>query len=268
MTPCYQSLLDAPRHAGAKVLPWATRPENGWIPDLDELKKFLSPRTRAVLVNFPHNPTGALPGQDWFLELLSLAERHGFLVFSDEVYRFLEHDASRRLPAACDLSEQAVSLGVLSKSFGLPGLRIGWAASRNSQVLEAMARFKDYTTICNSAPSEFLARLALEHKNLILARNLELSLDNKTALAGFMERHADILEWTPPQGGPICFPKFTGKEKVEDLCERLVSRHGVLLAPGSLFHHEGNHFRMGFGRANFQEALKVLERALAEEIRK
>ena len=131
-----------------------------------------------MVVNFPHNPTGFLPTPEFVRELSALSDRHGFIIFSDEVYRGLELDRSDRLPAFADLNERAVSLGVMSKTYGLAGLRIGWLATRDDDLFRELAAFKDYTTICNSAPSEFLATLALRHAGVIAERNLQIIRDN------------------------------------------------------------------------------------------
>ncbi len=153
--PCYQSLAEVARSIGADVSEWRGDPGHGWELDFGTLKTLLTPRTRVVVVNFPHNPTGFLPESDFIQELSDLSERHGFIIFSDEVYRGLELDPSDRLPAVADINDRAVSLGVMSKTFGLAGLRIGWVATRNTRIFNEMAAFKDYTTICNSAPVSF-----------------------------------------------------------------------------------------------------------------
>jgi aspartate/methionine/tyrosine aminotransferase len=190
-----------------------------------------------------------------------LAEERGFLLFSDEVYREAEHRPEDRLPAACDLSEACVSLGVMSKSYGLPGLRIGWLATRNARLLEAVAALKDYTTICSPAPSQFLAELALRHRQALLGRNLELIRGNLRLLDAFFARQEGRFAWLRPMAGPVAFPRLKGEE-VEGFCDRLREGSGVLLLPGSVFGDRDNHFRVGFGRANLPEALARLERML------
>ncbi len=146
----------------------------------------------------------------------------------------------------------------MSKSYGLAGLRIGWIASRNKQVIERMAALKDYTTICNSAPSEYLAELALRQGTHLVNRNLEIIRSNLALLDVFFERRADRFEWTRPRAGPIAFPRLTGEE-VGEFCHRLVIRAGVLLLPGTLYDHPGNHFRIGFARRNMPKGLAKLE---------
>lgn len=189
--PCYQSLAEVARSIGADVSEWRGDPGHGWELDLNVLKRLLTPRTRVVVVNFPHNPTGFLPESGFIHELSDLSERHGFLIFSDEVYRGLELDPCDRLPAAAELNDRAVSLGVMSKTFGLAGLRIGWVATRNARIFNDMAAFKDYTTICNSAPSEFLAAIALRNAGKIAEHNRRIIQDNLDLLDRFFAEHAD-----------------------------------------------------------------------------
>jgi hypothetical protein len=159
--PCYESALELSRSTGAEVSPWQRRYEHGWAHDLGTLERLVRPATRVLYVNQPHNPTGTLMDRGTFERVVELAQAHGIVLFSDEVYRELEHDPGSRLPAACDLDERAVSLGSISKSYGLPGLRLGWLVTRDADLRETIMRLKDYTTICSSAPSEVLTAVAL-----------------------------------------------------------------------------------------------------------
>ncbi len=253
-TPCYQSLAAVARGVGAEVSAWHGDPRNGWVLDLDDLVRSLTPRTRLVVVNFPHNPTGFLPGKPFVEELSHVAERHGFIVFADEVYRGLEHDPAGRLPAFADLNPNAVSLGVMSKAYGLAGLRIGWIATRNAALFDALAAFKDYTTICSSAPSEFLAALALRHGDAIVDRNLAIIRRNLAHLDRFFDRFGDRFDWQRPTAGSIAFPTLR-HGAVDAFCADLIANAGVLLLPGTLYGDGYNAFRIGFGRRNLPEAL-------------
>jgi aspartate/methionine/tyrosine aminotransferase len=256
--PYYQSLGEVARSIGADVTEWRGQPENGWQLDMDELKAVITDRTRVVVINVPHNPTGFLPDANFVKELSSLSERHGFIIFADEVYRGLELDPADRLPALADVNPRAVSLGVMSKTYGLAGLRIGWIATRNPGLLKKMAAFKDYTTICNSAPSEFLATLALRHAEAIVQRNLKIIRENLDHLDRFFGHHPDVFAWQRPMAGSIAFPSLL-KGSVDAFCEDLVSKAGVLLLPGSLYGPGYNAFRVGFGRRNLPEALEKFE---------
>ena len=154
-----------------------------------------------------------------------------------------------------------MSLGVVSKNYGLPGLRIGWIATRNADLYRQIAALKDYTTICNSAPSEFLAELALRHRRKLQQRNLQIIADNLEILDDFFRRHADRFRWTRPAAGPIAFPHLLDKD-VAGFCHELVTRAGVLLLPGTMYDDTGNHFRIGFGRKNLPAAVARLEQFL------
>jgi aspartate/methionine/tyrosine aminotransferase len=256
--PYYQSLGEVARSTGAEVSPWEGNPAQGWELDIDMLKTLLRADTRVVVVNFPHNPTGFLPSSAFMRELAQLADQHGFIIFSDEVYRGLELDPADRLPAAVELSNQAVSLGVMSKSYGLAGLRIGWVATSNAKLFNALAAFKDYTTICNSAPSEFLATLALRNGAAIEERNRMLIRENLDRLDDFFGAHAERFSWYRPKAGPIAFPALL-QEPVDRFCTDLLENGGLLLLPGTLYGENYNSFRIGFGRKNLGEALQRFE---------
>ncbi|MBI3173905.1 MAG: aminotransferase class I/II-fold pyridoxal phosphate-dependent enzyme [Chloroflexi bacterium] len=257
-SPGYQSLAEIARSIGCDVSPWMAREENGWALDLDELRHLMRTNTKAIVVNTPHNPTGYLMPRVDFEALNRFAQENNLLLFSDEVYRESEYDPSLRLPAACDLGPHAVSLGVTSKTYGLAGLRIGWVATRNQDVVQRMAALKDYTTICNSAPSEFLAELALRHREKLIERNLDIIRANLAAIDDLFARRADLFRWVCPQAGSMGFPRLV-KGDVEDFCDRLVREAGVLLLPGSVYDDRHNHFRLGLGRKNLPEAVARLE---------
>ena len=196
-----------------------------------------------------------------FHEVVALARDRGATLFSDEVYRELEHDPADRLPAACDLDEHAVSVGSVSKTYGLAGLRIGWIATRDADLRSRLISLKHYTTICSSGPSEFLAALALRHRDAIAERNVGIVRSNIPLLDGFFERHADRFGWVRPTASSIGFPVVHGAEATDDLCEQVARESGVLLLPGSVYGHP-RHVRVGFGRANMPEALAVFEEYL------
>jgi len=257
--PGYQSLTEVAQSIGCRVTRWVADPDRDWRLDLNFLKDNIEPKTRAVVVNCPHNPTGYLMSRKEFEALIDLSRKHGFLIFSDEVYRLLEYVPDTRLPALCDRDERGVSLGVMSKSFGLAGLRIGWIACRNKDLMEKMASFKDYTTICNSAPSEYLATIALKNKVPIVRRNLDIITENLSGLRAFFDRHQDRFRWVSPQAGPIAFPRWLGKGTVEEFCRDLLEKTGVLLLPGTLYQGNFQHFRIGFGRKNLAECMAQLE---------
>jgi aspartate/methionine/tyrosine aminotransferase len=263
IAPAYQSLSEIARSLGCAVTPWTFAPQaSEWRLDLDQLARSFTPRTRLLVVNFPHNPTGYLPIRAELDAILDLARQHDVYVFSDEMYRLLEHDSARRLPSVCDLYDKGISLFGLSKSFGLPGLRMGWLATRAPALMERWLAFKDYTTICHSAPSEVLALVALRAKEAILERNLSLIRANLALVEPFFADYPTLFNWLKPDGGSIAFPAWTGPGSVESFCQAALDEQGVMIVPGSLFDFPGQHFRLGLGRLNFGEALARVRRYL------
>jgi aspartate/methionine/tyrosine aminotransferase len=265
--PAYQSLAEVARAAGAEVSRVELRAEDGWRLDVAEVRAALRPTTRLILVNEPHNPTGSLSDRATFDGLVELAAESGARLIVDEVYRFLEFDAEDRLPAGADALESGVSIGVMSKSFALAGLRIGWVATRDRELLARLAAFKDYTTICSSAPSEILALIALRARDGVLARNRAVITANLPLLDAFFGRWAGTFEWVRPRGGSIGFPRLAADLTIDRFAEDLVRETGVLILPGTVFGDTGNRFRIGFGRTNMPLALDRLEKYAVRTLR-
>ena len=258
--PGYQSLYEIGRAAGADVTLHELLETHGWSLDVPRLLAALTPETRLVVVNAPHNPTGMLPTAGEWSALTSELSARGIHLLADEVYRFLEFDEGDRLTAGADAFERGVSLGVMSKSFAMAGLRIGWLASHDRDLLARCAAFKDYTTICSSAPSEILALIGLRARDRILARSRAIVAANLERLDEFFTDWADRFTWVRPRGGSIGFPRLTVPGIwIDQWAAALVEAEGVLLLPGSVFGHPGNHFRLGFGRTDLPEALDRLE---------
>jgi aspartate/methionine/tyrosine aminotransferase len=256
-TPCYESALEVARSTGAQVSEWRRTFEGGWAHDIAALEKLIRPNTKIIYINTPHNPTGLLMPAAIFQQVIALAASRNIIVFSDEVYREFEHDPATRLPAGCETYEHAVSLGSMSKTYGLPGLRLGWLASRDPEIIRRCLEFKYYTTICNSAPSEFLTALALRHREVLLQRNLEIVTRNLRLLHAFFQQRSHLFEWKKPNASPIGFVHFKPQGDVLEFCENVVRDVGVLLLPGSVY-DQPRHIRFGFGRKNMPESLAQL----------
>ncbi len=251
--PNYQSMETVPVAICGSVSGVVLRSENRWALDLGDVRAALRPNTRLIAVNFPNNPTGSVADRKTFDGLVALCAHRGIYLFSDEVYRGLERDPARRLPQAAEVYERGVSLNVMSKAYGLPGLRIGWIASRDHALLARMERMKHYLSICNSAPSEVLARIALKARDEIIQRNRALCTDNLLHLGRFFAEYPDLYEWSEPDGGCVGFARYKGPEGVEEHCRRLVEDSGVLLLPSSLYRSvlspvPLDRFRVGYGR--------------------
>ena len=155
--------------------------------------------------------------------------------------------------------DKALSLGVMSKAFGMAGLRVGWIACQNQTKLHDIKRMKDYASICNSAPSEILSLVTLRNKNHFLDRNNRIVSHNLALLEKFFLQFSDQFQWVRPQGGCVGFVKYLSDESTDSFCERLVKEHGILLMPASVYDYNSNHFRIGFGRRNMLEVLALFE---------
>jgi aspartate/methionine/tyrosine aminotransferase len=282
VTPCYQSLLSIARAVCDNGDGSATANESyvttirleeeiGWSLDIDgALASAIIPgKTKMIICNFPHNPTGAHLTQTEFDKLIALAEANDLWLFSDEVYRGMEvAGESSRLACCASVYDKGISLGVLSKAVGLAGLRVGWLACRDVFFLHTLAaNYKHYLSICNSAPSEILALIAFRNYKILLDRNMSILVRNLHVIeTGFLQRHSSLFEWKSPKGGCVGYMHYKGTRlTLDELAERLVTDYGLLIIPGCNFPGEYlQHCRFGFGRANFLDALAVFEKAIDE----
>jgi hypothetical protein len=268
ITPNYQAAETVPGSI-CEVTGVALDAENDWNLDLDSLQAAIRPNTRVISINFPHNPTGKVIDRDTLERLIGIARDRGIYVFSDEVYRLLERRESMRLPQVADIYERGLSLNVMSKAWGLPGLRIGWIATQDRQVLSAMERTKHYLSICNAGPSEVLAQIALRAGDSILASNLDLIRRNLDLLQAFFSDFPDLFDWALPDGGCIGYPRYKGADGVENFCKTLVEQAGVLLLPASVYRSAltdtpTDRFRIGYGRKDTAAGLAALRKYVAQ----
>ena len=265
-TPCYQSLQSVPESIGCKTLNWNVRYEgNRPTFDIDELRKLVSNKTKVIYLNAPHNPTGFLFTKEEQQAIIEIARANNIIIFCDEVYRELEHSPEFAIPAFADAYENGVSVGVMSKSYGLPGLRIGWIASQNQSILEKLAVLKEYTTICNAAPSEFLAGVALRNRHVILERNLKIVHSNLALFDAFFEKYAHLFSWYKPNAGPITLVKMLFDNDDMAFAEQALKKQSVLLLPGGIYDYNG-YFRIGLGRKNIPTSLKQFETFIIENV--
>ena len=170
VVPNYQSAETIPLDI-CEVSGVPLNPEKDWALDIDRVKNEIRPNTKLVSINFPNNPTGAILARDLYDELVKICRQTGLYLFSDEVYRLIERDIRLRLPQVGDIYERGLSLNVMSKAYGMPGLRIGWIMCKDKDILQNMERYKHYLSICNSAPSEHLSIIALKARQQILTNS-------------------------------------------------------------------------------------------------
>lgn len=272
------AIVVVPNYQAAETLPMdicavtgvPLQPRENWRLDIDDVARAIRPNTKLVSINVPNNPTGAIMDPDCLNDLISLCRQHNIYLFSDEVYRLLERDKNKRMQQVADVYEKGISLNVISKAYGFPGLRIGWIACQDEELLLRFERYKHYLSICNAGPSERLAVIALRNRDYILQRNRSLLQKNLKELERFFNDYPDLFEWSVPDGGCIGYPRFLGRDGVEKFCHTLVSEYGVLLLPASIYRSElmdtpTDHFRIGFGRRNIEAGLAVIRQFLDDK---
>lgn len=246
-------------------------PEDNWSLDIDRVAAAIRPNTRLVTINFPHNPTGAILPPDRYMALIELCRKHGIYILHDEIFNGLGETGTQHLPFVADVYERGLSLNVMSKSFGLPGLRIGWIACQDSGIVSKMERLKHYLSICNSGPSERLTMIALSNRDRILARNCAIVDENLSKWDAFFARYPDLFDWRRPDGSCMAFPRYKGPDGVEAFCAALVEQSGVLFLPSTIYTSDlgptpTDRLRLGFGRTNLDEGLAALEAHLSRNM--
>lgn len=246
LDPIYQSLFQVAESVGAEVRRWPLN-EPDFTLNLQLLPELIDDRTKMVVVNYPHSPTGAMITREEQKQLISIIEQHDCYLIADEVYAGIVYHHEDALPRAADLSPRAISIGDITKPWGLGGLRIGWLAARQPDLLNACSAMRDYTTMCNAAPAEFLAAIALQHSDQILPAKIRQARENIALWKKFCDQHPGVFSWVPPRGGFTAFPRLEPDISVEDFCRRLAEEYGVLLLPGSTFNRD-RHLRIGFGK--------------------
>jgi aspartate/methionine/tyrosine aminotransferase len=247
VSPAYQQLLSVPGAITSNLTEWSVVQGEGFRYDLDQLASLVRPDTKMIVINTPHNPTGAMLDQSGIQRVIDIARRSDAWVLSDEAYRWLEHPGGEKLPPpAHDLGDKVISVGTMSKPFGLPGLRVGWLVA-NPDVVAACWGFRDYVSLSPSGISDAIARVAIEHRDRIFARNGEIIRTNMETATAWFRENADIVSWQPPRAGLLAMMRYRAEIPSLELADRLAKDARVMLAPGSTFGLE-HHLRIGVGQ--------------------
>jgi aspartate/methionine/tyrosine aminotransferase len=250
--PGYATFSALPESLGLETRFYRVRRENGFRIDPDEIKRLADSKTRLILVNSPHHPTGATISDGDMEALHDFTAERGIQLVSEEVYHPIYHGrqtkSAARLPYATVISD-------LSKAFSIPGVRTGWMIEHNAQRRQQYWTARAYFTICNSTTGEILSEIAIRNRDVVLGKTQEIATRNLRLLDRFMADHRDVLGWIPPQGGMTAFPWLVSGENDRPFCQAAAER-GILLAPGDCF-DTPSHFRLGFAAAgdNFSKAL-------------
>ena len=277
ISPAYQSLYQVLESLDCDISYWKPQSlygkNGGWNYDVEELRRLVRKDTRLIVINFPHNPTGAYLTRSQLDEIVEIAHSCGAYLYSDEMYRELIIDDSyEKLPPVSDLYEKGISLWGTAKSFGLAGLRTGWFVSQDKELLKKIHSFKDYLSICSSAPSEVLTAIALNHAEKFVGPNIEKIKSN---VAFFKEAVAAgklpfVEKFVEPVAGSVAFVGINPQkasylldfepQTALEFSDAIVEKYGIMTIPASMFETDGNYLRIGFGRENFKEVLQLLMR--------
>lgn len=262
--PIYQSLFEVANAIGCQVSKWQLiQGDQGWELPMDQLEEMIQDNTKLIVLNSPNNPTGYTLCEDEIQRITAIATKHNIHVFCDEVYKGIELDGNKR-PWFADRYDKGISLGVMSKAYGLAGLRIGWLATKDTDLIDDLSKMKHYTSICSSGPSEKLSIIALKHSDTLLERNLSIIKENLEIADKFFKKYQDLFVFNRPMAGPVAYMKMNIDQPISEFCNDLVDRAGVLLLPSEIFGMDDQYIRMGFGRRNFEESLLEFEKFLIE----
>lgn len=243
LAPLYQQLYGIAEAIGCNLRTWQLRPEDGFNPDIEDLRRMISPRTRMVIVNFPHNPTGASIDLKRQGELIEIVSGAGAYLVWDAAFAAMTYDDTPLPPPVS--YQRSICFGTLSKAYGLAGLRVGWVIAPKD-VLAKCERLRDYVTLHLSPLVEFLARRAVEKPDVLIKIRLDQLRVNLEILAAWIEQQRGLVEWTRPLGGACCFVRLPFVRDTEPFCHQLARQHRVLLVPGTCFGYP-QHVRLGFG---------------------
>ncbi|MDG1456449.1 MAG: aminotransferase [Pseudoprimorskyibacter sp.] len=249
--PTYQQHYSIPESYGAEVDILQLHPENGFLPDLEELAAMVRPETKLIVLNNPNNPTGALMEADALDAFVAIARRVNAFVLCDEVYRGTNQTGDGFAPAMADIYEKGISVAGMSKTFSLAGLRLGWIAGP-LDVLEAVSIHRDYNTISVGMLDDYFAAMALEAKDKILARSQQITRGNLAILDAWVAQEP-LMSYIKPKAGTTALLKYNLDMPSRDFCVQLLEKTGVMFTPGSVMHMEG-WLRIGY--ANDPEILR------------
>lgn len=260
-SPGYQSVQQAPVQATSQITTIQRRSVDHWQINPQWVEAAIQDNTRYIVINEPYNPAGTLMSAQLQQQLKDIAEKNGIFLLSDEVYRFLEHDANDRLPAMADLYAKGLSLCTLSKPWGGCGITIGWIALQDIELKQKLIDVQYFGTACPARSSEIQAIMTLRASDIILQEKMRIIHHNLTLLDQFIEDYSDLFEWVRPTAGAVAFVKFKGPLTSEQLGQQL-AESGISIKPAYVFmaNTKGyeHYFRIGYGEQNMPQALSAL----------
>ena len=261
--PSYQSLSVIAKEIGCSIIEYRPSFEQNWAFDLETLKTKLTPQTRLLILNYPHNPTGACLTDREMSAIVNLCRTHGLYLIADEVYRFLRMDESCSDASFADLYESAVALGSFSKTFAAPGLRLGWVATKSAELMCKLLAYRHFTSTCSNLPCQWIASELLNRKDEIMQRNNAIVRRNAALLKEFVQQHTDLFAYIPPKGATMAYVKLLGGQSAMDFCMEILEHTGVLIVPSSVLESSDEYLRVGLCRESFQECVRLVSEYLS-----
>jgi aspartate/methionine/tyrosine aminotransferase len=261
VTPNYPSLTNMAENLGCIIKTINLSADNKWQLNIDDFKTRITNKTKLIVLNSPHNPTGSVIDSDLAEEILSLAKEYDCYLLADDVSQASNYNDLALSHCFLDY-EKSVVVSVMSKSFGLAGIRIGWAVSKNKKLLARLLGVKCMSSICCSVVDEYTALLALKQSEKIINRNNQLIKENIKVFQNFVDEHKELFSWYPPQAGILAIVEVKSDMPIEVWARELADQTGILVLPATLFSLPGNYFRLGLGKNNFKYLLEKLSQFL------
>ena len=261
-TPSYQSLSVVAESFGCRMRPVPSRFESGWRFDIDAFGAALTPATRMMVLNYPHNPTGACLTEDDMTAIVRFCREHELILVSDEAYRFLTIEPGYSTASFADRYENAVALGSFSKTFASPGLRLGWIATKNPVLMRKILAYRHFTSTCTNLPCQWIGSELLDHKNAVIARSNAIVQENARRLARFIAAFPEHFAYVPPAGATMAYVKLLGNRSATQFADSVRRATGVLLIPSSVLEDADDFLRIGLCRRSFAECVRRVSRYL------
>lgn len=263
--PSYQSLSVIAKEIGCRITEFRPSFERNWEFDIELLRSKVSRKTKLIALNYPHNPTGACLTDDDMTDIAKLCSEYGIILAADEMYRFLRLDKHCTDTSFADVYENAVVLGGFSKTFASPGLRLGWIATRNTELMKKLLAYRHFTSTCTNLPCQWIASELLKKKDEIIKRNNAIIEKNAALLKLLAERHSDVFSYIPPKGATMAYVKLLGGRRAMSFCMELLEHTGVLIVPSSVLEDSDEYLRIGLCRESFSESVRIVDAYLSAQ---
>ena len=258
-TPCFQSLSVIAEEIGCEMKYYRPSFENGWEFDFPLLESLVSDKTKMVVLNYPHNPTGACLTSADMEKIVRLCKAHDAYLVSDEMYRFLSLDPAYSTESFADLYDNAVALGGFSKTFAAPGLRLGWVATKNPALMKKLLAYRHFTSTCTNLVSQLVAAELLDRAEAIIQRNNSIVQRNYQLFQDFAGKHRQLFAYAPPKGATMVYVKLLNGQTSMDFCMEILEHTGVLMVPSSVLEASDEYIRLGMGRESFPESVRLVD---------